>query len=177
MQLQHARRWSKIRSVPSVKWPKCSQFSGMIYVCIWELKFECLFSNVETVSGVCVYSWVKYVDTLVSKLGYKVDFFFSLIWVQRSFLTYLCISCREESENVLTLKGLTPTGMLPSGVLSGGRQTLQSGAYTPQHKPFSYPELHLYFVSLLNYHFQSYQWSNLYLSPSAPLLSKCRVAR
>jgi len=36
---------------------------------------------------------------------------------------------REESESVLQLKGLTPSGTLPLGALSEGRDSLRNGNY------------------------------------------------
>uniref|UniRef100_A0A8C2I9W9 Serine/threonine-protein phosphatase n=1 Tax=Cyprinus carpio TaxID=7962 RepID=A0A8C2I9W9_CYPCA len=49
---------------------------------------------------------------------------------------------REESESVLTLKGLTPTGTLPLGVLSGGKQTLQNAiqGFSPTRKIRNFEE-------------------------------------
>ena len=49
---------------------------------------------------------------------------------------------REESESVLQLKGLTPTGALPLGALSGGKQSLKNAmqGFSPNHKITSFAE-------------------------------------
>jgi len=41
---------------------------------------------------------------------------------------------REESEDILTLKGLTPSGQLPLGTLGGGKPAIEHG----KNKSFSY---------------------------------------
>ena len=54
---------------------------------------------------------------------------------------------REESESVLTLKGLTPTGTLPLGALSGGKSTRESGKYDKRF--FLYLSQFFFFFFLL----------------------------
>ncbi|KAF6779728.1 hypothetical protein AHF37_00682 [Paragonimus kellicotti] len=63
-----------------------------------------------------------------------------------SIVTFYQISMfflgREESETILELKGLTPTGMLPLGALAGGRETIKgaiTGSWTP-HKIQNFEE-------------------------------------
>ncbi|XP_072161293.1 serine/threonine-protein phosphatase 2B catalytic subunit 2 isoform X3 [Bemisia tabaci] len=49
---------------------------------------------------------------------------------------------REESESVLQLKGLTPTGSLPLGALSGGKTSLKNAlqGFSPTHKITTFAE-------------------------------------
>ena len=50
------------------------------------------------------------------------EFLFLLLIIALMFFFY-----REESDSILKLKGLTPSGYLPAGVLSGGKDSLQEG--------------------------------------------------
>ncbi|CAG2066821.1 unnamed protein product [Timema podura] len=56
--------------------------------------------------------------------------------------TSLLLCYREESESVLQLKGLTPTGSLPLGALSGGKTSLKNAlqGFSPNHKITSFAE-------------------------------------
>ncbi|KFM80850.1 hypothetical protein X975_02454, partial [Stegodyphus mimosarum] len=49
---------------------------------------------------------------------------------------------REESESVLQLKGLTPTGQLPIGTLQGGKTSIKNAlaGFSPHHKITSFEE-------------------------------------
>ncbi|PRD33233.1 UNVERIFIED_CONTAM: Pp2B-14D [Trichonephila clavipes] len=49
---------------------------------------------------------------------------------------------REESESVLQLKGLTPTGQLPIGTLQGGKTSIKNAlaGFSPNHKITSFEE-------------------------------------
>ena len=64
-------------------------------------------------------------------------FFFLLI-----YLTQHIFYSREESESVLQLKGLTPTGALPLGALSGGKASLCNAltGFSPNHKITNFEE-------------------------------------
>ena len=60
---------------------------------------------------------------------------------------HVCDFPREEREEVLALKGLTPSGQLPVGVLSEGKAGLSTGQlYTCIHMDNVHVHVYMYFV-------------------------------
>lgn len=67
-------------------------------------------------SGECIFAYRK------KWKGIKTNCIFN-------WCTIFLVIYREESESVLQLKGLTPTGALPLGALSGGKTSLKNGKH------------------------------------------------
>jgi len=85
-----------------------------------------LSTNATSITGVCCRrrNWSSFSERQPAVQG-----------LQRHVLVtadcwFMC-DVREESESVLQLKGLTPNGLLPIGALSGGKDSLQTGASAP----------------------------------------------
>lgn len=71
---------------------------------------------------------------------------------------------REESESVLQLKGLTPTGALPLGALSGGKTSLKNG-----NTQFSFQSRNTQFIFQSRNHFTHFVIDSLSLCPITAL--------
>lgn len=76
---------------------------------------------------------VQYVASTESRL---------LNYIDETWYNISC--CRENSETVLQLKGLTPSGSLPMGTLSEGSDGLQSGTSRTLHVMFLHLQQQLF---------------------------------
>ena len=56
----------------------------------------------------------------------------------------VCSSSRQERESVLALKGLTPSGQLPLGVLSEGKAGLSTGRDNTHIQALTHTDMHTF---------------------------------
>ena len=147
MQLPHVRRWSRTRSELLGKWPKCSKFSGKIYLCVRDCKNECRVCfrfGICIFLCVCTWTWKEGVDVL-SEWSMKLLFF--LVWSRFSKVFWpvcVCLCFLQRGEwKCVDAEGPDAHWHAAERGLSGGRQTLQSGELKAQHKPFLHHFLHL----------------------------------